>query len=215
MCTGRRGRLLFERPGRDSKTHGGTVSTTLDLRSLSHVTILGDGIPWNQLNHWLNCHRIKLRSNSALIFTVTATSGGLFALLEGCLCVLGATIIELHSFLAQYIEPLIVFMFRIPVDNCLWQSWRHCKANNDVLCILWHRLPVLIPPLGVFVAVVVGKSVSHHHCHSGWQRSEQCRVYRDTWMMGTDWATKGVRWCRGRGDVRSDGEYIFGSPGGS
>jgi hypothetical protein len=37
--------------------------------------------------------------------------------------------------------------------------------------------------------VVAGKSVSHHHRHSGWQRTELRRVYGDTGMMETDWAT--------------------------
>jgi len=39
-------------------------------------------------------------------------------------------------------------------------------------------------------AVVAGKSVSHHHHHhSAWQRTELRRVYLDTGMMETDWAT--------------------------
>ena len=37
--------------------------------------------------------------------------------------------------------------------------------------------------------VVVGKSVSHHHRHSAWQRTELRRVYGDTGMMETDCAT--------------------------
>jgi hypothetical protein len=36
---------------------------------------------------------------------------------------------------------------------------------------------------------VVGKSVSHHHRHSAWQRTELQQVLGDTWMMETDWAT--------------------------
>jgi hypothetical protein len=36
---------------------------------------------------------------------------------------------------------------------------------------------------------VAGKSVSHHHRHSAWQRTELRRVYGDTGMMETDWAT--------------------------
>ena len=38
-------------------------------------------------------------------------------------------------------------------------------------------------------SVVAGKSVSHHHRHSTWQRTELQRVYADTGMMETDWAT--------------------------
>jgi len=64
------------------------------------------------------------------------------------------------------------------------------------------------------MAGVAGKSVSHHHRHSAWQRTERRRVYGDTGMMETDWATAGVRRYRGNGDGRSDGEYIFGRPWG-
>jgi hypothetical protein len=38
------GRLLLKQPGRHSKNQGGTVYTTLDSKSLSPVTILGDEI---------------------------------------------------------------------------------------------------------------------------------------------------------------------------
>jgi len=37
--------------------------------------------------------------------------------------------------------------------------------------------------------VVAGKSVSHRQRNSAWQRTELRRVYGDTGMMGTDWAT--------------------------
>jgi len=86
------------------------------------MTILEDEIPSKASNYGVNCHLIQLRLNSALIFTVTATSEGLFAPLEGCLCLLGAIIIMLHSFLAQYFEPLIVYIFSFPVEIPLWQS---------------------------------------------------------------------------------------------
>jgi hypothetical protein len=66
--------------------------------------------------------QIKLRLNSALIFTVTVTSEGLFAPLEGCLCLLGTIIIVLHSFLALYFEPSIVYIFSFAVEITLWQS---------------------------------------------------------------------------------------------
>jgi hypothetical protein len=55
-----------------------------------------------------------------LIFTVTATTEGLFAPLEWRLCDLGAIIIVLHLFLAQYFEPLIVYIFNFPVEILLW-----------------------------------------------------------------------------------------------
>jgi len=71
------------------------------------VTLLADENPSEVFNYGVNCHQIQLRLNSALIFTVSATSEGLFALLEGCLCRLGVIIIALHSFFAQYFEPSI------------------------------------------------------------------------------------------------------------
>jgi hypothetical protein len=56
------------------------------------------------------------------MFTVTAMSEGLFALLEGCLCHLGAIIIILHSFLEQYFKPSIVYISSFQVEIPVWQS---------------------------------------------------------------------------------------------
>jgi len=89
---------------------------------LQTITILGHEIPSKAFNYGVNCHQIELRLNSALIFTVSATSEGLFAPLEGCLCLLGAIVIVLHSFLAQYSEPSLVFIISFPVEIPLWQS---------------------------------------------------------------------------------------------
>jgi len=61
---------------------------------------------------------------------------------------------------------------------------------------------------------VVGKSVSHHHRHSAWQRTEQWRVYRDTGMMEMDRATAAVQRCRSNGDGLTNEEYIVGIPWG-
>jgi len=58
--------------------------------------------------------QIKHRLNWAMIFTVTATSEGLFAQLEGYLCHPSTIIIVLHWLLARYFEPLIVYIFRFP-----------------------------------------------------------------------------------------------------
>jgi hypothetical protein len=58
--------------------------------------ILGDEIPSNAFNYAVNCHQIKHRLNTALIFTVTPMTGGLFALLKGCLFLLGEIIIVMH-----------------------------------------------------------------------------------------------------------------------
>jgi hypothetical protein len=46
---------------------------------------------------------------------------------------------------------------------------------------------------------VVGKSISHHHRHSAWQRTAAWCLYEDTGMMETDWATGAYgdeRWWR-------------------
>ena len=117
MSNSRRGRLLFEQSERDSKKKRGAVYTALDSKSLSPVTILGDKIPWKSFNSEVMCHQIKLGLNSALIFTVTATSEGLFALLETCLCLLAMIIIVLHLFLAQYFEPSIVYICSFLVES--------------------------------------------------------------------------------------------------
>jgi len=86
------------------------------------VKILENEIPSKEFNHGVYCHQIKLRSNSELIFTVTAMSEGLFAPLEQCLCHLGAIITVLHLFVAQYFEPSIMYIFSFLVEIPLWQS---------------------------------------------------------------------------------------------
>jgi len=123
------------------------------------VTILGDEIPWTAFNYGVNCHRIKLRLNSALIFIVTAKSEGLFPPLEGCVCLLRAVIIVMNSFLAQYFETLIVNIFSFPVEILLWQSYNHHKSNNDIISTSWNQSRVLFPPLGVLVGVLDGCTV--------------------------------------------------------
>jgi len=61
--------------------------------------------------------------------------------------------------------------------------------------------------------VVAGNSVSHHHRHSAWQRTELRRVYGDRGMMEPDWATGAYgdqgwrRWTERRG------VYIRETPG--
>jgi len=79
-------------------------------------------IPSKAFNYGANCHQIKDRFNSALIFTVTATSEGLFAPLAVCLCLLAVIIIVLHSFLAQYFKQSNLFIFSFLVEIPLWQS---------------------------------------------------------------------------------------------
>jgi hypothetical protein len=45
ISNGRRGRMLYEQPGRDSRKQGGAVYTVPDSESLSPMTILGDEVP--------------------------------------------------------------------------------------------------------------------------------------------------------------------------
>jgi len=80
------------------------------------LIILGDEMSSKTFKYVVNSHQIKLRLNSALIFTITTTSKGQLALLEGCLFLLGTIVIVLHSFLAQYFEPLIVYIFSFLVE---------------------------------------------------------------------------------------------------
>ena len=49
-------------------------------------------------------------------------------------------------------------------------------------------LPPLQPMERPAEDAVAGKSVSHHHRHSAWQRTERRRVYGDTRMTEMDWA---------------------------
>jgi len=84
------------------------------------VTILGDEIPSKAFHSGVICHQINLTSNSALIFTITATSEGPFAPLEGCLCLLGAIIIVVHLFLAHDFEPSIAYIFNFLAEMPLW-----------------------------------------------------------------------------------------------
>jgi hypothetical protein len=49
-------------------------------------------------------------------------SEGLFAPFEGSLCLLGAILIVLHLFLAQYFEASIGYIFHYPMDIPVRQS---------------------------------------------------------------------------------------------
>jgi hypothetical protein len=102
----------FDKKGRSS----------VDCSRFSTMTILGNKIPSKSFNSGVNCNKIKLRLSSALLFTVTATCEGLFSPLEECFIHLGTIIIVLHSFLAQFLEPSIVYIFYVPVEILLWQS---------------------------------------------------------------------------------------------
>jgi hypothetical protein len=50
---------------------------------------------------------------------------------------------------------------------------------------------------------VAGKSVSYHHFHSAWQRTELHPIYRDTGMTVMDWAMGADR---DTGVMEMDGE---------
>jgi len=101
-----------------------------------------------------------------------------FAPLEGCLCFLGAVIMVLHLFLAQYFEPSIVYIVSFPAEILLWQCQKHCKANNEGFYILWHELVVLVPPLGVLVTVLDGCTVK-----TTW---ELLSLLRDAWGLSRE-----------------------------
>jgi hypothetical protein len=94
-----------------------------------------------------------------LIFTVTATSEGLFAPLEGCWFLLGGIIILLHPFLALYFKPSNVYIFSFLVEIPLWQKWNHQNATNDVITIVCHQLQVLFPLLEMLLAMLDGYTV--------------------------------------------------------
>jgi len=125
-----------------------------------------------------------IRLYSALIFTVTAKSEGLFAPLEGCLCFHGEVIIVLHSYSAQYFTPSIVYIFSFPVKTPLWQSLMHRNVNKDGFSILWLQLRVLFPPLGMLVAMLDGCTVG-----TTW---ELLSLLGDVWGLSS---TCGV-WCQ-------------------
>jgi hypothetical protein len=114
--------------------------------------------PWQySVMRFLEYHSIMgltaIRLNVTLIFTVTPTSEDLFAPLEGCLCLLQMAITILHSFFAQYIEPSIVSIFSFSMVIPLWDSWKHCKANNDISCMWVFHCSGLI---AVFDSCTVG-----------------------------------------------------------
>ena len=133
--------------------------TTRDSKSLSPVTTLGDEIPWQAINYRVNCYQIIARLNSTLIVTVTATSEGLVAPLEGHLYLYGAIITVLHSLFTQYFEPSIAYIFSFAVDIPLQQRTKHRKSKNDIFSILWYQLCVRFPLLGLLVAVLGGCTI--------------------------------------------------------
>jgi hypothetical protein len=63
-------------------------------------------------------------------------SEGLFAPLEGWLCLHGAIIIVFHISLVHYMKPLIVYIFSFPVEITVWHSSIHRKLNNKVFSII-------------------------------------------------------------------------------
>jgi len=69
------------------------------------------------------------------------------------------------------------------------------------------------PALRNFIPAVAEKSVSHHHPHSAWQRTERWRGYGDTGIMEMDRATADVHRYRGSGGGGVTGVYIRETPG--
>jgi len=47
-------------------------------------------------------------------------------------------------------------MFSFPVEIPLWQSKEHRNGNNDIFSIPWQQTRVIVPLLGVLVAVLDG-----------------------------------------------------------
>jgi len=69
------------------------------------------------------------------------------------------------------------------------------------------------PAIGVSEGIMAGKSISHHHCKSAWQRTELQRVYAGTGMTETDWET-GVYWDTGVAEMDGVmGGIYSGNPG--
>jgi len=116
-------------------------------------------------------------------------SGGLFAPLDRCWYQLGAVIIVLHSFLAQYFKPSIVYICSFPVELPLWLSENLHKANNDVFPFQWHHLSVLFPPLGMLVPVLDG-----------------CTVGTIGVLLGLLWNVQGLS-CKCRVRCQIDGQH--------
>jgi hypothetical protein len=85
-----------------------------------------------------------------LIFTVTPKSEDLFAPLEGCLCLLGVVIIVLPTFLAQYYELSIVYIFNFPVEIPFGRPKSIAKQaliyslSYDISCLCFFHHEVLV-----------------------------------------------------------------------
>jgi hypothetical protein len=73
-------------------------------------------------NDGLNCHQINLQLNSAWIFTVRVMPDGPYAPHEGYLSLLGTVITELHTILAKFFEPFIVYIIWFIAEIPLRQS---------------------------------------------------------------------------------------------
>jgi hypothetical protein len=158
-----------------TETINKTGSRSIDYAKLQTVTILGNEIPSIAFNYRIICHQNKLRLNSASIFTVTATSQGLFAPLGGCLCLIGITIILQHLFLTQYFELSIVYIYSFLVEIPLWQSKQHPKSNNVVVSIIWSHSCVHLLLLGMLVAVLNGCTVETTNESLSLLRDRRCR----------------------------------------
>jgi len=147
------------------------------------MAILRDGIPSKAFNFVVNCHQIELRLNWPLIFTVTPTSEGLFAPLAGCLCHLGAIIIGLHSFLAQYFEPLIVYILSFPVEMPVG------RPNSIAKRTMRYSLSYVI------------RCVCSFHCQASVAVLDGCTVGTNFELLNLLWDVPVLRgknevWCR-------------------
>ena len=133
----------------------------LQLPGPWHISSIAENLIMTAItafNYGVNCHQIKLKWHLALIFTVKATPEGRFAPLEGYWCHLQVMMIVLLSVLAQYCEPLIVYIISFLVEIHHLHSHKHRKLNQNVFSIQRHQLHVHFPLLGV------GSQVEWLHC---------------------------------------------------
>jgi len=86
------------------------------------------------------------------------------------------------------LDPLCLFCYPATLSKStpsLLHRYTETDCNHFILPSYMEILQAL------HLNAVAGKSVSHHHHHSAWQRSERWQVYRDTGMMEMekDWVT--------------------------
>jgi len=89
-------------------------------------------------------------------------------------------------------DPIVYLSCRISGCNCQHHgheaSWDLVSVGAlKIRCRLWYQPTSWFRP-----PAVAAKSVSHHHRHPAWQRTEQWQVCGDTGMMEMGWATGSI-----------------------